>query len=73
MTEHLLPALGAVGPSVVASTDDLGAAACAPASEGDSVQYPVSSPWVTAVGGTTLATGGGASKVFARPPYQSGS
>ena len=54
LADHALLALAAVGTTVVASAGDTGAAACYPASSEAAVQYPAASPWVTAVGGTTL-------------------
>lgn len=68
------------GIAITASTGDMGAG---------EVQFPASSPYVTAVGGTTLdrssgtargwsetaweASGSGCSMIFARPAWQSGS
>lgn len=68
------------GIAITASTGDMGAG---------EVQFPASSPYVTAVGGTTLdrssgtargwsetvwgASGSGCSTIFARPAWQSGS
>lgn len=54
LADHALLALAATGTTVVASAGDTGSAACYPASSRAAVQYPSSSPWAAAVGGTTL-------------------
>lgn len=58
LNEDLLRMAAIVGTSVVAATGDYGSSMCAEqpsgASDGPTVWYPASSPWVTAVGGTRL-------------------
>jgi subtilase family serine protease len=71
------------GQSLLAAAGDEGSDDCG--SHQQSVDDPASQPWVTAVGGTSLryfgdtvwndglgATGGGVSRLWARPAYQNG-
>jgi kumamolisin len=58
--ERTLKSAAAAGISVVASTGDTGSTGCTEAGNSaalpvQSVQYPSSSPWVTAVGGTNIS------------------
>lgn len=85
LAEWVLAAAAAAGVTVVVASGDRGSSGCAPEDKRLAVQYPASSPFVTAVGGTELAGGreavwsdrasaqaggGGVSASFARPPYQ---
>jgi len=55
LTEDLLKMAAVVGTSVVIAAGDHGSSACGGDYNGEpTVQYPSSSPWVTAVGGTRL-------------------
>jgi hypothetical protein len=54
LAEWLLGALAATGTTSIAATGDQGSSACAPHSDAPSVQYPASSPSVTAVGGASF-------------------
>ena len=55
LTEDLLQMAAVVGTSVVVSAGDHGTSACGGSfNDEPTVQYPASSPWVTAVGGTRL-------------------
>ncbi len=54
--DSLLEVAVAQGQTFVFSTGDVGTGACAGVSTTASVQYPASSPYVIAVGGTTLTT-----------------
>jgi kumamolisin len=58
LTDHALLALAVTGTTVVASSGDTGSAACHPANDKASVQYPASSPWITSVGGTSVRADG---------------
>lgn len=55
--EWLLAVGAAGGLTTVASAGDTGSSACAPESESESVQYPATSAYATAVGGTTVDVG----------------
>jgi len=57
IAEWLLAVGAAGGLTTVASAGDTGSSACAPADESESVLYPATSAYATAVGGTTVATG----------------
>lgn len=85
LTEWVLAAADAAGVTVVVASGDSGSSGCAPQDKRLAVQYPASSPFVTAVGGTELAGGreavwsdrtsvqaggGGVSASAPLPPYQ---
>ncbi|MCP3974527.1 MAG: S8 family serine peptidase [bacterium] len=86
LAEYSLAALASVGTTVVTTSGDFGSAACQVDEPTTSVQYPASSAFVTAVGGTQLgsdgtdqvtwyeanrfASGGGTSTLVDRPGYQ---
>lgn len=63
LTDHLLAALAASGTPVIAASGDRGSTDCWPSSKGVSTQYPASSAFTTAVGGTSRSTGTGAPDV----------
>ena len=50
--EWLLASAAAAGVTVVAAAGDTGSSACAPSDTTEASQYPASSPFITAVGGT---------------------
>ncbi len=52
--EHLFMVSAAAGITIVASSGDFGSSGCYPPDKKMSVQYPASSGYVTAVGGTTV-------------------
>lgn len=57
IAEWLLAVGAAGGLTTVASAGDTGSSACAPANESESVLYPATSAYASAVGGTTVAAG----------------
>lgn len=57
IAEWLLAVGAAGGLTTVASAGDTGSSACAPTDESESVLYPATSAYATAVGGTTVAAG----------------
>lgn len=72
----------AAGATMSASSGDNGATDCPTLTSSNQVDFPTSVPEVVSVGGTTLTSGyqtawggsgGGASTIYARPTYQSGS
>ena len=52
ISEWSLLTAAASGATVIAAAGDNGSSACAPSITKEAVQYPASSPWVTAVGGS---------------------
>jgi kumamolisin len=88
LSEHqIFEQAAAQGISFFAASGDQGAFTCYPVITNPAVAYPPSDPYVTAVGGTTLFTGGdgtrasetawqdtggGISSIFARPSWQFG-
>ena len=52
LSEWILAVAAKTGVTVIAATGDSGSSACAPSDTGPAAQYPASSPFVTAVGGT---------------------
>lgn len=52
LSEWLLAGAAAAGITVVAAAGDTGSSACAPSDTTEASQYPASSPFITAVGGT---------------------
>ncbi len=59
LLEHFLLVAAAVGTTVVSAAGNHGAAGCYPASTSADPHFPASSPWVLAVGGTSIDVGGG--------------
>ena len=57
VAEWLIAVGAAGGLTTVASAGDTGSSACAPQDEAESVQYPATSAYATAVGGTAVAAG----------------
>jgi subtilase family serine protease len=56
---HYLLVAAAIGTTVVSAAGNHGTAGCYPASTSSDPHFPASSPWVLAVGGTTLDLGDG--------------
>jgi kumamolisin len=59
LLEHYLLVAAAVGTTVVSAAGNHGVAGCYPASTSSAPHFPASSPWVLAIGGTSLDIGGG--------------
>lgn len=80
--ENALAYVTAAGVSVFAASGDNGVDDCGAYGNSRAVDYPAASPYVVAVGGTTLPTagaetgwsgsGGGSSTVFGKPGWQAG-
>jgi subtilase family serine protease len=57
VAEWLLAVGSAGGLTTVASTGDTGSSACVPSNKSESMLYPASSTYATAIGGTSMAVG----------------
>jgi kumamolisin len=57
LVDHFMVAAAAVGTTFVSAAGNHGPAGCYPATETAAPHYPASSPWVLAIGGTTLSPG----------------
>jgi len=55
LAEWVLASAAAMGVTTVASAGDTGSSACAPGDTSQAAQYPASSPFVTAIGGTQFS------------------
>lgn len=59
LLEHYLLVAAAVGTTVVSAAGNHGTAGCYPANTSSDPHFPASSPWVLAIGGTSIDIGGG--------------